>query len=152
MKNIYFCTLIFCSGIAFFNKVRGQAPQKYFNSDSITEQYYSTLKKEFGNKTIPAAIEKPILLALSYYPELKNTPIRFRIRKRHTPLQTRSTWTGLFERKEIRDYIITISDSTESLLTPLLLKNVPFNAQIGAAGHELAHVADFSGFSFIHIL
>lgn len=137
----------------FSNPLLGQIPQKHFNQDSLSKEYYSGLKKEFGNsKKMPAVFEKPILIALSYYPELKNTPIRFRIRNRHTPLQTRSTWTGLFKRKEIRDYVITISDNTESLLTPLLFKNVSFNAQIGAAGHELAHVADFSGYSFIRTL
>ena len=48
--------------------------------------------------------------------------------------------------------MITISDNSESSLIPLLFKNVSFNAQIGAAGHELAHVADFLGYSLIHIL
>jgi len=130
-----------------------QVPQKHFSADSLSKDYFSTLKKEFGNyKKIPEGVEKPILIALSYYPELKNTPIHFRVKKRHTPLQTRPTWSGLFKRKEIRDYVITISDSTELTLTPFLFKNVSFNAEIGVAGHELAHVADFSRYSFIRLL
>ena len=153
MKNIHILTVSLCICVSFSTSLFSQIPQKHFNQDSLSEEYYSALKNEFGNyKKIPAVFEKPILIALSYYPELKNTPILFRIRNRHTPLQTRSTWTGLFKRKEIRDYVITISDSTESSLTPLLFKNVSFNAQIGAAGHELAHVADFSGYSFIQTL
>ncbi|MEO6327388.1 MAG: hypothetical protein ABIO55_00565 [Ginsengibacter sp.] len=153
MKYKYLCLFFFWVCMCFSASLCSQVPQKHFNRDSLTEQYYSNLKKEFGNhKKIPAAFEKPILIALSYYPELKNTPIRFRVRRRHTPLQTRSTWTGLFKRREIRDYVITISDSTESALNPLLFKNVSFNAQTGAAGHELAHVADFSGYSFVRTL
>jgi len=153
MKNIHIGAILFCVCMPFSNPLFSQIPQKHFNQDSLSQEYYLALKKEFGNhKKIPAAFEKPILIALSYYPELKNTPIRFRLRSRHTPLQTRSSWTGLFKRKEIRDYVITISENTESSLIPLLFKNVSFNAQIGAAGHELAHVADFSGYGFIQTL
>ncbi|MEO6453567.1 MAG: hypothetical protein ABIN97_05820 [Ginsengibacter sp.] len=144
------CLFIF---IYFSEVVSSQVPQKHFNPDSLTQEYFSALKKEFGSyKKIPPVFEKPILIALSYYPELKNTAIRFRINRRHTPLQTRSTWGSLFKKKEIRDYVITISDSTESSLSPLLFKNVSFNAQAGAAGHELAHIADFSKYSFIQLI
>ena len=153
MKNIQICAILFCVCMSFPNPLFSQILQKHFNRDSLSQEYYLALKKEFGNyKKVPAAFEKPILIALSYYPELKNTPIHFRIRNRHTPLQTRSTWAGLFKRKKVRDYVITISNNTEPSLTPLLFKNVSFNAQIGAAGHELAHVADFSRYSFIHTL
>ncbi len=101
MKNIHICAILFCICMSFSNLVVSQIPQKHFNQDSLSREYYLALKKEFGNyKKIPAAFEKPILIALSYYPELKNTPIHFRIRNRHTPLQTRSTWTGLFKRKK----------------------------------------------------
>jgi len=135
------------------NYLFSQTPQKYFDPNNISEEHYTALKTEFGKyKNMPASIEKPVLIALSYYPELKNIHIRFRIKKRHTPLQTRASWTGLFKRKEIRDYVITISDSTEPMLTPLLFKNVSFNPQIGVAGHELAHVADFSTYSSLRII
>ncbi len=128
--------LFICIFLFFSNLLFSQTPKKYFNPDSITEEHYEALKIKFGKyKKIPASIEKPFLIALSYYPELKDTHIRIRIKKRHSPLQTRASWAGLFKRKEIRDYVITISDTSEPMLTPILFKNVSFNLQIGVAGH-----------------
>jgi hypothetical protein len=130
-----------------------QAPRKNFNPDSLSESYFTELKKEYGNKKkYPLQFEKQILIALSYYPEFKNTPINFRIRIRHSPANTRSTWAGLFETKQKRHFVITISDSTESMLMPLLFKNLSFNAQIALIGHELAHVADFSAKTTLQIM
>jgi hypothetical protein len=144
---------IFLTCIFFSSHVFTQTPKKYFNPDSLTEEYYTALRTEFGkHKRVPSSIEKPILIALSYYPELQGTHIKFRIKRRHTPLQTRATWLGVFKRKEKRDYVVTISDSTEPMLTPVLFKNVPFNLQIGVLGHELAHVADFSNYSSLGII
>jgi hypothetical protein len=121
-----------------------QSPQKNFNPDSLSENYFSKLKKEFGNyKHYPQKFEKQILIALSYYPELKSSAILFRIRVRHTGLNTRADWPGVFESPRKRHFVITISDSTEEMLMPLLFKNLPFNAQVGVMGHELAHVLDF---------
>ena len=51
-----------------------------------------------------------------------------------------------------RDYEITISDSTEQMLTPILFQNLPFNAQIGVIGHELGHVIEFSSMVTIRIM
>jgi hypothetical protein len=123
---------------------QSQTPQKTFNPDSLTENYFLELKKEFGNKKqYPPQFERQILIALSFYPELKNTPILFRIRTRHTGLNTRATWPGIFESSRKRHFVITISDSSENMLMPLMFKNLSFNAQVGVMGHELAHATDF---------
>jgi hypothetical protein len=104
------------------------------------------------NKQYPSQYEKQILIALSYYPELRDRHIIFRIRNRHTPLSTRSTWRGLLQPKHKRRFVITISDKTEPFLEKILFKNLPFNAQVGVIGHELGHVTDFSRMSFAKIL
>ncbi|HEV8287199.1 MAG TPA: hypothetical protein VGQ09_22980 [Chitinophagaceae bacterium] len=131
----------------------GQKPRKNYEPDSVSNQLISELKGEFGaNKRYPQPYEKQILLALSYYPELENTSIFFRVRKRHTPLDTRSTWLGLVRPQKKRHYVITISDSSESMLAPILFKNLPFNAQIRVIGHELGHVTDFSSMFTSQIL
>ena len=132
--------------IVFFHSfIFGQEPMKNFTSDQLSPSDLLQLKTQFGiNKNYPQQYEKQILIALSYYPELKDTPIHFRIKERHTPLNTRSSWTGLFKVHQKRDYTITISDSTEQMLTPILFQNLPFNAQIGVIGHELGHVIEFS--------
>jgi hypothetical protein len=130
-----------------------QVPLKTFSKDSLAEDYFKELKKEFGNKKqYPLQFEKQILIALSFYPELKNSPILFRIRKRHTGLNTRATWPGIFESARTRHFVITISDSSEDMLMPLMFKNLSFNAQVGVMGHELAHATDFFGMTTKQII
>jgi hypothetical protein len=48
--------------------------------------------------------------------------------------------------------VITISDTVESALVPLLLKNLPYNAQVGVIGHELAHVVQYDQMTTAGIL
>ena len=130
-----------------------QEPIKNFTSDQLSHADLLQLKNEFGiNKTYPRQYETQILIALSFYPELRDTPIHFRIKERHAPLNTRSSWTGLFKVHQKRDYEITISNSTEQMLTPILFQNLPFNAQIGIIGHELGHVIEFSSMVTLSIL
>ena len=148
IKKIVFSTLILFPYFFF-----GQQPRKNFDPKDLPDNYFSTLKREFANyKRYPLQYEKQILIALSYYPELKNTSIHFRIKQRHTPLTTRSSWFGLLKTHKKRDYVITISNNTEKMLTPLLYENLPFNAQVGVVGHELGHVVDFSSMITLKIL
>ena len=104
---------------------------------------------EFGNKKeIPKQFEKPILTALSYFPELKNVHIVFRIKKAYSSLTTKPNFAGVFKRKDHRTYIITISNETIDTLRPLLLQNLTFEQQVGVIGHELSHVVDFNSKNF----
>ena len=104
---------------------------------------------EFGNKKeIPKQFEKPILTALSYFPELKNVHIVFRIKKAYSGLTTKPNFAGVFKRKDHRTYIITISNETIDTLKPLLLQNLTFEQQVGVIGHELSHVVDFNSNNF----
>ncbi|HMK19610.1 MAG TPA: hypothetical protein VK492_15515 [Chitinophagaceae bacterium] len=105
--------------------------------------------KEFGNKKeIPQQFEKPILTALSHFPELKNVHIVFRIKKAYSGLTTKPNFIGVFKRKDHRTYIITISNETIDTLKPLLLHNLTFEQQVGVIGHELSHVVDFNSKNF----
>jgi hypothetical protein len=104
---------------------------------------------EFGNKKeIPKQFEKPILTALSHFPELKNVNIVFKIKKARTGLATKPDFAGVFQRKDHRTYIITISNETIDTLKPLLLQNLTFEQQVGVIGHELSHVVDFNSKNF----
>lgn len=122
-----------------------QTAVKKFTPDSLSNEYITELKKEFGNnKQYPDQFEKQILIALSHYPELKNTPIRFRNRPRHSIAMTRSTWGGILASVTRRHYIVTISSRTEEMLMPLLFPKLSFNAQVALIGHELGHVVQYA--------
>jgi hypothetical protein len=139
--------------ILFPSFVIGQLPRKSFSPDSLPEDYFKMLRKEYANKKrYPLQYEKQILIALSYYPELKRTPILFRTKPNHSPGFTRVTWGGLLESPHKRHFLVVISDSTEDMLMPLIFKNLSFNAQIALIGHELAHVADFSTWKIVRII
>ena len=51
-----------------------------------------------------------------------------------------------------RTYQVIIDDELSGSRAALLLKNQPFNAQIGILGHELAHTAYYLDRSFLGIL
>lgn len=101
------------------------------------------------NKEIPAAFEKPILKALSYFPELRDVHIVFRIQQAYTPLSTKPAFASMFKRKNHRTYIITISNKTIDTLNRLLYQNLDFEEQVGIMGHELSHVVDFNHKNFL---
>ena len=82
--------------------------------------------------------------ALLFYPELKNKKIKFRIKNVKSPLAARPTFWAIFQKPENRTYLITISNKTAALFSPILLKNLSFNAQIGVLGHELSHIAFYN--------
>jgi hypothetical protein len=143
----------FSFSVCFTVFIFAQEPTKVFNHDSLSQSYFSELKKNFGiYKTYPPRYEEQILIALSYYPELKNVPIHFRVKEKHTPLSTRSSWSGLLKEQQKRDYVITISSNTEQALTPILFQNLSFNAQIGVIGHELGHVVEFRSMATLNIM
>ena len=130
-----------------------QVPVRSFTPDMYSQQEYAALRQIVGNhKKIPPDYEKQILVALSYFPELINTRIDFRFKHTNTSFSTRPTIISVLKRSGSRKYIITISDSSEAILTPLQLRNLDYNAQIGIIGHELSHAADFSNKSTLGLL
>ncbi len=143
--KLILCFLVFTS-----IGINAQDVIKKFSVETINTQKAQELKAEFGtNKIIPTIYETQILIALSYFPELKNTAIEFRLKKTNTPLSSRPKLFGLLQSAKNRKYVITISEFTNSKLAPILFKNLNYNAQIGVLGHELSHVSDYisKGFS-----
>jgi hypothetical protein len=121
-------------------------------SDSLKSQY-ATLIKEFGkDKEIPAGYEKQVLYALSYFPELKHTKIRFKIKKGGRGIiATRPTIGSLLRRSSKRTYIVVIADSTNRSSFPAFSKS-DVNGQVGILGHEFCHIVYFNNSTGVDLL
>ncbi|MFL5763532.1 MAG: hypothetical protein ACJ77K_06270 [Bacteroidia bacterium] len=105
------------------------------------------LKEKFSlNKTYPAQYEKAILIALSRYPELTRTKINFQIKKTlgHFLLTETALW-NIFRRKEQRTFNISIQEDVSSRFT---LKELSYEAQIGAISRELSLISLFCGSNY----
>jgi len=107
---------------------------------------YASLKETFGiKKRMPREFEKQILIALSYYPELKNTKINFILKKDSSGIiSTRPEWISVFKNSKYRSYVVYIGDSSATQMPIFLLRKSPVNGQVGIIGHELAHILYFS--------
>lgn len=125
--------LMFLCNIGLAQKVT-----KMFYKDSL--DLYKKEDTTHHNKIIPVEFKDAIQIALRFYLELSKTNIKFRIRKGRSPLAARPTFWAIFRKASKRKYIITISNSSNTKLTPILLKNLSFNSQVGVIGHELAHI------------
>ncbi|MEM9361031.1 MAG: hypothetical protein AAGA43_00275 [Bacteroidota bacterium] len=137
-RNLKSLFLILFLGL--FGLIYGQTPKKkYVPEDFQLSRYeHYAFKKKF-----PQEIEAQVLTALSYYPQLRDTRIKFRFKKRKTPLTSRPRISHVFLPKKWRTHIITISTKTTESFDPILFSKLPYNAQIGVLGHEIAHVLDY---------
>ncbi|MFC5412447.1 hypothetical protein ACFPMF_24190 [Larkinella bovis] len=101
---------------------------------------------EFGtHKTIPAVIKKNVLTALSFYPELKNTTIRFcfKQRIRSSVMQAQPVFRSLLNRRKNRAYRIYISALFKLTHSAVPIHQLPDAIMIGWIGHELGHIMDY---------
>jgi hypothetical protein len=111
------------------------------------------LKKEFGRyKEIPPEYEEVILTALSHYPELKDTCIRFSLTDNHpVPYGTAPSIKTLLTKPSEREYTISILEEDDSPMFYALFKNLTFEARLGVMAHELAHIVQYNSCSRIEL-
>ncbi len=101
------------------------------------------------NKIIIPKYKLQILIALSYFPELKDVPIEFTYKKIGTTMQCKPTLKTLLKNTN-RAYIININKNVN--FSGVLIDNVPFNAQIGLIAHEIAHIIDYERGNGKHVI
>jgi hypothetical protein len=125
--------------------------REYIEDDQ--QARYADLLAEFGrNKDLPEGYELQTLLALSHYPELQDTRIRFVVDDVNIPLSSRPHWASMHRSAGKRTYLVVIDSQREGSRRELLLEYQPFNAQTGIIGHELAHTVYYLDRSFFGIL
>jgi len=108
-----------------------------------TMKQKDTLK--FENKIVPDEIWRETYVALSHYPELKDTPIEFKFKKKiqKSFMQAQPKLSGLLKNKKRRSYYVMISEHIKIEDEIFDVKNVPSEVLIGWIGHELGHIMDY---------
>lgn len=130
-------SIFYLTGFAFFPD-----PLKEFNFEQM-QLIKDELETKFSNnKMLDEEFMLATLIALSYYPELENHRIKFKQKNIKTTMQSVPTLGNIFRKKSNRVYKIKIDNKVRKN-KGLLLTDVPFNAQIGVIGHELAHIVDY---------
>ena len=76
---------------------------------------------ELKNKEIPERISHEIKTALSYYPELAETPIAFRFKRdiKKSTMQAQPAFKSLLKSRKKRSYVIFISKKIKILWNKL---------------------------------
>ncbi len=104
----------------------------------------------FGhNKQIPAVIEKNVLKALSFYPELEDTTISFIFKTniKTSVMQAQPVFATLLRKRKNRRYRINISEHFKLINSQMPILQIPDDVMIGWIGHELGHILDYEGMS-----
>lgn len=128
------------------------APVHSFNKSEDSLRYDFLLEQFGKNKVIPEEFKLQALVALSYYPVLKETPIEFVLTDADASLTSNINPATLIFPWMKKTYVIYIDTiKTIGFTSPTLLKNLPYNAQIGVLGHELAHTVSYLDKSAIEL-
>jgi len=102
---------------------------------------YEQMKNKFGrNKKIIPEIEVPTIIALSFYPELKDVSIRFEYKKISTSMCARPEIRSMLNNK--KTYVIYINSDVKKV-GAVSLSELNLKQRVGIIAHELAHLVDF---------
>lgn len=118
-------------------------------------QHFDLKPMQFNNnKKIPVEIEKNVLKALSFYPELKNAVIDFIFKKsiKTSVMQAQPVFLTLLRTRKNRRYRINISRHFKLINSEMPITEIPEQVMIGWIGHELGHILDYEGKSNFEIV
>ncbi|MBN1250826.1 MAG: hypothetical protein JXR51_02065 [Bacteroidales bacterium] len=148
-KKIFFLVIFWFNVFLSFsqnNQIGREIDTNYLKSKiNILE------KKISLNNKLPKKYKLQTLIVLLYYSELEHINITFKNKNLKTSLACRPKIGFIFKKKSKRKYIIFINNKSKKLEN-VLLKNVPFNAQVGVISHEIAHIVDYSKKSNLQVI
>lgn len=116
----------------------------YLFPDTLAGRYFDrdSLEAVVGpNKGLPEGFEIQALLAYSAYPELKGVKIDMLLTQEGAPMESNFNIWSLFGSGRNRHYRILLNNASNTPYDEILLKALPFDAQVGILAHELGHVA-----------
>ncbi len=105
---------------------------------NLSSTQIDSLREIYGNsKIFVEEYIEPTLIALSFFPELTDVPIEFKVSQ-----SLNSTMAALPNTKTIigrREYIVLYGENDSEIP----FRTVPYIAQIGIIAHELTHIVDY---------
>ncbi len=112
---------------------------------SAPENVTAGMARFSNNKQIPKIMELQILMALSHYPELKDTHIRFIFTQqlKGSVMAARPVIATLLGSRKKRMYDILISPVFKLQHTIEPIHQVDDDVLVGWVGHELGHIMDY---------
>lgn len=126
----------------------------YFVANLLRLCFMDQLDQFRKNKIIPEELEVPILKALSYYPELKETKIKFRYKKgvgKSIMLAQPIIETLPFPAQK-RGYVIKFRRSIDFEIFSKKVYELPEDILVGWFGHELGHIVDYLNRSSLQLI
>ncbi len=156
LTTIFFFALLFLLIIIQSVNPVQQDPksQTFVFPDTLAQRSYSqdSLKVLVGdNKGLPKGFEEAALLAYAAYPQLKDVRINMILTQSGAPMESNFDLTTLFGPKANRTYEILLNDTENAPFDEILLRNLPFDAQVGILAHELGHIAYYHNLSTLQI-
>jgi hypothetical protein len=112
--------------------------------DTLANRSYDldSLKAIIGkNKGLPEGFEMAAAIAYSAFPQLKDVNIDMMLTQGGAPMESTVEINTLFGSRSNRQYLILLNDAQNSFFEPILLRSLPFDAQVGILAHELGHIA-----------
>ncbi len=144
-KWIYILPLIAIITLSFLSVYSQEDVSKleYLFNEKIIAHKKQLLEERFGKKKrFLKSIELSSLAAISHYPELSETTIRFKRTALHYSMNARPTFWSIFKHSANRTYIIRVNNRLTQE-SGLIADSLDFNAQVGLLGHEFAHISDY---------
>lgn len=111
--------------------------------DTLANRTYNldSLKAIIGkNKGLPKGFEIAAAIAYSAFPELKEVSIDMILTQDGAPMESTVEIITLFGQRKNRRYQVLLNDARNSYFDPILLRSLPFDAQVGILAHELGHI------------
>src|ERR1041385_1469326 len=112
MKILLHISIFFVFFISEISQAQNAEPVVIFERTDFTSEDSAQLMQTYGkNKVFIPEFTLQTLIALSYFPELKGTHIRFIYKRTHSLFTTRPVFPNLLSKGSKRTFTITISDS-----------------------------------------
>lgn len=112
-------------------------------ADTLANRTYNldSLKAIIGaNKGLPKGFEVAAAIAYTAFPELKDVKIDMILTQGGAPMESTADIPSLLGPRKNRRYRVLLNDDPDSYFKPILLRSLPFDAQVGILAHELGHV------------